>query len=121
MSGGKDGGGGEGEGGGGDGGGEGGGVGGGEDRGADRGAGASTKVPSKLGPQSSQSVPSSHVLPSAPACPSWQCPLLMSCAKSLLKDERHVFSQMAGGGEDGGLAGDGGDGGDGGSGDTTTL
>ena len=30
-----------------------------------------------------------------------------------MKGERHVFSQMAGGGEDGGLGGDGGDGGDG--------
>ena len=45
-------------------------------------------------------------MPSAPACPSWQCVLLMSCAESLLKGERHVFSQMAGGGE--GCGGNGG-------------
>ena len=48
-----------------------------------------------------QSVPRSHVLPSAPLPPSWQCLLFANCSPPLLKGERHVFSQMAGGGGDG--------------------
>ena len=56
-----------------------------------------------------QSVPRSHVLPSEFLPPSWQCVLLANCSPPLLKGERHVFSQMAGGGGDGRDGGGGGD------------
>ena len=45
-----------------------------------------------------QSVPRAHMLPSAPSPPSWQCSLPANSSPPLLKGERHVFSQMAGGG-----------------------
>ena len=45
-----------------------------------------------------QSVPRAHMLPSALSPPSWQCSLPANSSPPLLKGERHVFSQMAGGG-----------------------
>ena len=71
-------------------------------------------------PQSSQSVPSMHVLPSAPGCPSWQCLLLANSGPPLPNRLRQVFSHTYGGGANGGGGlggggeGGGGDGGDGG-------
>ena len=38
------------------------------------------------------------MLPSAPSPPSWQCLFAANPSPPLLKGERHVFSQMAGGG-----------------------
>jgi len=98
--------GGEGDGGGGEGvGGDGcGGGAGGEDGGVDGGGKYSR------GPQSVQSVPRSHMAPCAPACPSWQCSLSMSCVPLMPKELVHVFSQSIGGGDGG--AGGGGAGGE---------
>ena len=69
-----------------------GGVGGGGDGGGDGEGDAYFR-----GPQSSQSVPRSHWPPSAPACPSWQWPLLINCWPPVPKGLRQVLSQSIGG------------------------
>ena len=75
------------------------------------------------GPQSSQSVPSSHWAPTASACPSWQTLLLVYFDPPSPKRLRQVLSQSiggggsaAGGGEGGGGLGEGSSGGRGGEG-----
>ena len=86
------------DGGGGGGGGEGGGGYGGDDGGAGGGGDGGKKY---RGPQSVQSVPRSHWLPSAPSWPSWQWPLLTNFEPSFPKDLVQVFSQRIGGGDAG--------------------
>ena len=95
------------------GGGEGGGCDGDGDGGADGGSGVYRR------PQSSQSVPSMHVLPSAPGCPSWQCLLLAHFGPPRPKRLRQVLSHAYGGGADGGggLGGSGEGGAEGGGGE----
>ena len=88
-----DGGGGEGDGGGGEGDG-GGGEGEGGGRLGDGGGSAGGELYRR--PQSSQSVPNAHVLPSASGCPSWQCLLLAYFGPPTPKRLRQVFSHTYG-------------------------